>query len=261
MKKYIFLMASLLIFSSCEKVIELDLESVEPMLVIEGNITNQPGPYTIKLTKTVEFDQPSNYPGISNALVIIKDNTGIVDTLKYTQNGDYITQKTQGIESRIYDLSVVSEGKTYTSTSRMPIKINLDTLQVNTFKFGGQEQNVIVPTYRDGASIGNNYNFRLTVNDTLDKTYIVWNDNVNNGEPNRRPLRSETRDLSSGDAVSLEMQCIDINVYNYYFTLLQIAGNGPGGGTTPTNPPNNITGGALGIFSAHTTQVKKIVIP
>jgi hypothetical protein len=261
MKKYIFLMASLLIFSSCEKVIELDLESVEAVLVIEGNITNQPGPYTIKLTKTVEFDQPSNYPGVSNALVIIKDNTGLVDTLKYTQNGNYITQKTQGIEGRIYDLSVVSEGKTYTATSRMPIKINLDTLQVNTFKFGGQEQNVIVPTYRDGASIGNNYNFRLTVNDTLDKTYIVWNDNVNNGETNRRPLRSETRDLSSGDAVSLEMQCIDLSVYNYYFTLLQIAGNGPGGGTTPTNPPNNITGGALGIFSAHTTQVKKIVIP
>lgn len=29
---------------------------------------------------------------------------------------------------------------------------------------------------------------------------------------------------------------------------------------TPANPVNNISGGALGYFSAHTTQIKKTIV-
>jgi hypothetical protein len=62
------------------------------------------------------------------------------------------------------------------------------------------------------------------------------------------------------DIVSVEMQCITRPTYLYYYTLNQQSGSGPGGGTTPANPPTNIQGGALGIFSAHTVQRKMIRI-
>jgi hypothetical protein len=35
----------------------------------------------------------------------------------------------------------------------------------------------------------------------------------------------------------------------------------PGGGITPNNPPSNISNGALGIFSAHTTETRSVTIP
>jgi hypothetical protein len=56
------------------------------------------------------------------------------------------------------------------------------------------------------------------------------------------------------------MQCITRDTYLYYYTLNQQSGAGPGGGTTPSNPPSNIQGGALGIFSAHTKQLRVIAI-
>jgi hypothetical protein len=261
MKSFIFLFSMMILFTSCEKVIELDLENTEPTLVIEGNITNQPGPYYVKLTKTLPFDQSSIYPGVENAQVIISDNMGISDTLKYTENGIYATSKLEGVAGRTYTLVVQSEGKTYKAKSTMPQYVPFEAIRFNKFTFAGEDQNVVIPIYKDPTSLGNNYNFVLTVNDTLDNTYLVWNDNTNNGVENQRPLRSNNGNLQSGDQVKIEMQCLDLSVYQYYFTLSQIASGGPGGGTTPSNPPNNISGGALGLFSAHTTQTRQIVIP
>ena len=61
--------------------------------------------------------------------------------------------------------------------------------------------------------------------------------------------------IEEGNIVQVEMQCIDANSYIYYFTLAQVQGNGPGGGTTPGNAPNGITGGALGlIFGFYNTN-------
>jgi hypothetical protein len=85
---------------------------------------------------------------------------------------------------------------------------------------------------------------------------------LNNGKINQRPLNNRNEDLTVklNDSVAVEMQCISPATYVYFYTLTQQSGAGPGGGTVPSNPPNNITGGALGLFSAHTTQTKSIKI-
>jgi hypothetical protein len=56
------------------------------------------------------------------------------------------------------------------------------------------------------------------------------------------------------------MQCISQSAHLYFYTLNQQSGAGPGGGTAPSNPPNNINGGALGLFSAHSSQTKVVKI-
>ena len=43
------------VFSSCTKVIKIDLNSTDPHLTVEANITNQPGPYKVKLTSTLNY--------------------------------------------------------------------------------------------------------------------------------------------------------------------------------------------------------------
>ena len=88
----------------------------------------------------------------------------------------------------------------------------------------------------------------------------MFNDNLNNGKVNQRPLRggSDSLEVKLKDNVSVEMQCISRPTYLYYYSLNQQSGAGPGGGITPANPTNNIQGGALGIFSAHTVEKKMI---
>jgi hypothetical protein len=257
---YAAIAATLIVFSSCEKVVDLKLENNSGSLVIEGSITDAPGPYTVKLTKSVNFTENNNYPPILGATVVITDDVNQRDTLVYTSNGNYQTTTLQGIAGRKYNLSVVAEGKIYSASSTMPAKVNLDTLRIVTVTFGSQINYNVIPIFRDPVSLGNNYQFLLFKNGVADKSHFVLNDNINNGLPNQVPLRSQDVDFQLNDIATVEMRCIDLNVYNYFFTLAQIAGDGPGGGTTPANPPNNISNGALGIFSAYTTQTKSIII-
>ena len=67
-------------------------------------------------------------------------------------------------------------------------------------------------------------------------------------------LQESDVDIYAKDTVTVEMQCIDRPVYNYWFTLSQQQGDNPGGAVAPSNPPTNFTPATLGYFSAHTTQ-------
>lgn len=255
-----FLLSFLL--ASCEKIITLPVESNEQKMVIEANITDQPGPYFVKLTKSVGLGEANVYPFIDNALVIIVDDLGNKDTLVNTSGGIYKTRSIVGVYGRTYFLEVKVDGKTYTAQSTMPNKVNLDNLRVNTFPINGETRYSIIPVYQDPIVLGNSYRFIQKINDTLDNNYNIFNDNLNNGKINQRPLRDRNDDINIklNDSVTVEMQCISPSAFIYFYTLSQQSGAGPGGGTVPSNPPNNITGGALGLFSTHTTQTKAIKI-
>jgi hypothetical protein len=88
MRKVIVLSLLLVLFTSCVDEYDLDLDKVDSRLVVEGLITNQKGPYYIRLTEshTGEFIEPVHSPidsakGIMNAVIIVYDNVNQVDTL------------------------------------------------------------------------------------------------------------------------------------------------------------------------------------
>ena len=80
MKNIFLIILSLFLVTSCEKEIDLDLEDQSGQIVIEGNITDQAGPYFVKITKSVAFTQANQYPAVTNAQVILSDNTGQTET-------------------------------------------------------------------------------------------------------------------------------------------------------------------------------------
>lgn len=263
MKKIFFLLsfcATLLI--GCDKEISLVLDNNEPVLVIDGSITDQAGPYFVQLSMSTPVGNPTRVVGVNNARVIITDQLGVKDSLQLVSNGLYRTQKIKGIEGGTYNLEVMVDQKKYTAFASMPQKVNLDSLRINTFPFNGEIRYSIIPVYADPIAIGNSYRFIQKINDTLDPTFHVFNDNLNNGKVNQRPLRSgdDNLKIKPRDQVFIEMQCISNTSYTYYYSLNLQSGAGPGGGTAPSNPPSNIEGGALGIFSAHTVERKSIRI-
>lgn len=262
MNKYISFIIIAFFFASCTKEIDITLKNSIPQIVIEGNISDEAGPYTVKLSKTVNFKEANKYPAVEGALVIISDNRGIVDTLSESSVGLYQTHKIVGTPGTTYTLKVITEGKQYQAVSTMPNKVNLDGLKFNQFTPPGETKKAfsVVPLYLDPIEFGNSYRFFFSSNGKKDKTYQVSNDNIGNGSVNQQPFFSDDVEFLQGDTVKVTMLCIDTNTYNYYYTLSQLAGSGPGGGAAPTNPPNNITGGkALGIFSAYTTQTKTAI--
>jgi hypothetical protein len=265
MKNIFFIIISALLFSSCEKVIEIDLNSVAPQIVIEGEMSDQVGIYTVKISKTVNFSDANNYPPVQGATVTIADNTGLSETLTESATGIYKTRNLLGVAGRTYTLSVNIAGKIYTAVSVLPTLVPLQGIRIipSNLLRPGQDTGarfIAIPNYIDPPSIGNCYRFIQTLNGKVDNAFIVFNDNVNNGMPNQRPIFSRDVELKKGDTLTVEMRNLDKTVYEYFYSLNQSSGNGPGGGSTPANPVSNIVGGALGYFSAYSTSKKTVIV-
>lgn len=261
MKKYTFysgLFLLAVLFSSCEKVIDLDLNSKDPKIVIEGNIDDQAGPYYVRISTSINFDQSNDFPPVTAAQVIINDSQSGPDTLTEIEPGLYRSNTLQGVYGHTYTLSVLTaEGESYTAVSTMPQLVNFDDLTVDSLIFFGATTYTFTPTYQDPGVTGNRYRFIVHRNFELQDDIVVFDDKLNNGLVNTRPVVVNT-EWMKGDTATIEMRNIDSPVYDYFYSL-QISEDG--GTAAPSNPLSNISNGALGYFSAHTTQTRKVTIP
>lgn len=262
MKNSISILFIILLFTGCEKVVELKYKDNKSQVIIEGNITNEAGPYYVKITKSISLTDTGSYPVIDNAIVTISDDIGNSEILTSSGNGIYRTNTLTGVEGRTYTLTVQAENQTYTAQSTMPQKVPFDSIKVETNIVTGETEYSLIPVYKDPLTKGNNYQFILWVNGKLINQHLVQNDVVRNGVVNsvRLEINDDDIEFKPRDLIAMKMQCIDKNAALYYTTLALIADSGPGGGTTPNNPQNNISNGALGLFSAHTVEGKSVIL-
>lgn len=273
-KKYIFIttffMAAIFLLNSCEKVIELDLNSADPQIVVEATLSDDPTQRAeVRLSKTINFTESNTFPPLSNAVVFIKNRTtNAVDTLRERSQGYYRADNLFGVIGQTYDLTVLVNGKTLTASATIPRKVNFDSLRFSRQAgFGGQQNILVIPIYTDLGGIGDNYRFVVTVNNKLRDNLSLFDDELSDGATNSRPLflgggggGNEEDRLKPGDIINVEMRCLDAGSYKYFSTV-ESGGGGPNSNSaTPTNPISNIKGGALGYFSVYNTQVKTIII-
>jgi hypothetical protein len=87
-----------------------EIEEEEELLVVEGLITDQPGTYTIKLSKSLPLGQKSDARPMTGCMVSIADDLGHVFPLSETVAGTYVTDSAtfKGMVGRIYTLQVAS---------------------------------------------------------------------------------------------------------------------------------------------------------
>jgi hypothetical protein len=259
MKKLTLIIFATVALASCRKVINVDLNSVASKYVIEGGVSNGLQPCQIKITKTKNFSDDNNFQGISNAFVTVSDNAGNFDTLSYLSQGIYQTNTMPGVPGRTYFLTVKIDNETFTSVSQMPMQINMDSLYTYNFLILGDTIKIANLKFNDPSSVENYYRFVLTLNNSIKKNIFISDDKLTNGKLVIRGIsyRDGDEEFKANDSVRIEMQCIDKDVHNYFFTLNQTIGQSS---AAPTNPISNISGGALGYFSAYTSQQKAIKI-
>jgi len=247
---------------SCKKVIQVDLNDSAPQLVIEGEITNLPGPYLVKISKSVNFNASNTFPPVSGAIVQMTDsNNGLVAHMAETSPGTYSGNVYGGVPLHTYKLSVMVEGKKYTSTSTMPKPVTLDSVSfVQNFDFNNKNVINAVVNFQDPPDKANYYQFTEEVNKVPVPNFLVFQDRLSDGKYIRETLFNDTSRMQVDDTLSLNMYCVDKNVYEYFFTLQQVTGNNTFRSTTPANPISNISNGALGYFSAHTVTRKKLKV-
>ena len=260
MNTHIFRLSAVLIllsvFSSCQKEIQIDLNSAEPKMVIEAEISDQPASCRVKLTRTVNFSESNIFPAVSGAVVFLSDNLGNSELLNESSPGIYTSPTLQGVPGRVYTLIISDAGKEYSAVSTLNFPVSIDTLTVEKSFFGNER--FVNVGFLDPAGIENQYRFIKTTNGIVEKSIYITNDYLQDGNYSAMPLFSGDN-LVKGDSVTISLQSIDKGVYEYFRTLSLLNGGDPS--ASPANPLSNVTNGALGYFNAYAVRTETTVVP
>jgi len=242
-----------LIFCSCEKEIDVDLNTVTPRIQIEG-LVKQDQLAMVRVSQTIDFNDNSGYPMVEGAIVKISDDAGNSEILKQDNTGWYVAENIKGVIGRKYNMSVTYEGKEYTSTSQMPPQVKLDSLTMYK-KIPIMDYALPMIHFKDPIGVTNQY-YRCLVyingKQLPDMNELVLSTEFMDGSPIHQFLPVFTHDddvdpIQQDDDILIEFQCLDKGAYTFFETLSRIE-------ESLTNPTSNITGGALGYFCACTVD-------
>lgn len=255
---FIFLLP--LFFSCYRDVIDLDLQHFDPQVVIEGVITNQQGPYLVKVSKAADLNQLDNFPMVSGAEVLIRDYSGYSETLIETEPGIYETRTLRGVPGRSYTLQVLAEGKEYAATSQMPQPLSLDYIFFQNY---GSEY-ALVCAFTDRKGKEDFCRIKVYKNGELADRYL-YQGKYSDGE--QIIIDDFEVEFHPNDQVRVEFITITEEIFIYLSMLDPQEGGGDYNPEYPefmavslANPRSNINNNALGYFSAQSvTNYTRVV--
>ena len=257
-------LTGLLALTSCEKVIDVKLGDADKKIVIDAALTDHAGDCVVKISQTKNFDDNNSFAGLSGAVVSIKDQAGNVTPLTEETPGIYKHATLLGAPGNSYELTVQVNGQTYKATSVMPQAVLLDSLYTKTQKFFDEDETYANVVFTDPAGTKNYYRVLQYINGSKTKTNFLLDDDLSDGKLFNSTLYFFVDDdkdkIKPGDEVRVQLQCVDAAVYIYWYSLDQSA-SGSSQSAAPSNPVSNISGGALGYFSAQVVSSLSVTAP
>lgn len=264
MKPILIFLSLIILLTSCESIIEIDLDDMKPKLVIDGVINDFDSQCIIRLSKTTDYFNQKTNPAVSNAVITLTDNAGTVVKFNETEPGNYLGESIKVKSHMDYTLSILSEGDKYVAKATIPQKVNIDSLN---FKYNPEgifyEVGYVVSCHFSDPEETRNY-YRLKTYNINDGTKAriskeLYDDDVYNG--NNVELQWSNNVYQQNDTVVVELYSLDEQTYDYYKTLFPISGGADMMSfTTPANPNTNFSNGALGYFGAYAVSRDTIVI-
>jgi hypothetical protein len=266
----------LLILSTlgCEDIIEIDLNSTNPKIVIEGSISNNNSKALVKITKSTDFYKPGFYEKVSGAIITLKDDNDKNYNFIEISNGLYESLDIIGESNVEYSIDVIAEGEIYNATSTMPNQLILDSLSIEEAPTRPGKDNdggkkIIIHIYfQDQPNINDYCRFKLYNNGVQLGGFYIYEDRLTDGNyiDYSLLLKSEQSKIKTGDEITVELLSIDETAFDYYKTANSINASGSAHGgpsstsAAPTNPVSNWSNKALGFFTAYTISKDSIII-
>lgn len=232
---------------SCEEVIDVDLETAAPKLVIDASIKWQKGTtgnlQKIKLTTTTDF-YSGTIPVATGAIVSVTNITlSTPVTYPFIEDGvtgEYICNNFTPIINNNYALTIVYKGETYTSTSQfMATPDIVKTEQILKPGFGGEDFYEVRFYFQDNGAEDNFYLAGAKNSNIVYPEYGVLEDKFTQGNLMFAIYQDE---LEKGDVIDYTVQGITLKYNNYMSKLLNIAGTDGGNpfATAPATLRGNI---------------------
>jgi hypothetical protein len=256
---YMIALCLIILSTSCEKVILIDLNEADQKIVVDAIVSNDSIQNYVILSKSGGFYQSNDFEAISGATVTITDDGGIIYTLNESNPGYYSNPDLIGQLKTTYNLEVITENETITGNTYIPDTTHLDSLSYfwNAGGFGDPGWFVLMH-WSDEEAEENFYRFKATINSYKEKRISLLDDLLINGVETQYPLFDV--DVKDYDTLTVEFIEIDKGTYDYLKVLGEIASGENASSAAPGNPTSNLVGNAIGFFGGYAITKGSIVI-
>jgi|TARA_B110000114_G_scaffold39111_1_gene40883 hypothetical protein len=233
MKKiYILIPLLILLFSNCEKVVEIDLPTIEPKLVIDASfeVLFDAAPVTantvVKLRLSADYFE-ENIPTVSNAIVFVTNlsDAAVTNFIDVNLDGNFrpLTNFIP-LDDIEYELTVIYQNETYkgkaTKVKSTPFT---NAIQGDDTLFSGKEIEVKV-AFNDDDTSDNYYLFDFTNN-----LFLPIEDRFFNGNPYNFSFYYQEDEIIAPTTVTIRMSGISKKYFTYFRILLNQSGVNGGG--------------------------------
>ncbi|MEH6680191.1 MAG: DUF4249 domain-containing protein [Sediminicola sp.] len=239
----IYLFAITMVMVSCEEVVDVDLETSDPRLVIDAGIEWRKGTdgsqQSIRLSTTSGY-YDAEVPPVLGAQVFVTNVEGTVfDFVEVTGTGEYRCTNFVAVINAAYELTVIIDGNTYKANERLISVPEIGSIeQEEDGGFLGDEMEVTF-YFQDNGAEDNFYLTRYWTDFLIEPEYAVNSDEFTQG--NEMFDRFSHEDLESGNRLDLALYGISERFYNYMSLILETEG-----GAFQT-PPANIRGNIINV--------------
>lgn len=259
-----------ILFSSCEEVVDVDLDTAPAKLVIEAAINWQKGTtgkqQVIKLSTTTGYFD-TVIPTVSGATVFIKNSQNEqYNFVEIPKTGKYACTNFHPVINETYTLTVINSGTTYTATEVLKSVAPITRIEQNDKGGITGDEIEIRAFYNDPPDADNFYLYKYVYSNKITSTYYVAEDKFFQG--NEYFSKSGDDDLKIGNEVEVTHYGISKQYYNYMSILVSIAGSNVGGPfqSPPATVKGNIMNNTdkanypLGYFSLSEIDTRKYTI-
>ncbi len=217
----------IIIFHSCEKVIDIETEFDDKRLVIDANISKHrdsiDGIASVKLSETIPYfsDQESI---VKNALVKIETNQ-IVYNLVYNNDKKEYSSIIENINKEEFVLSIIRNENTYTSSEKLITTPKIKSVIFGDRKSLNKDEVELRVTFIDPPEKGNYYLWKFGPKKSGKYDYLPALDKyINGNEFTFSFFIDKTEYLQNSDFINIEINGISENYYNYLNILTSQAG-------------------------------------
>ena len=244
------LIIALPLFTACEKVIELDLDTQEKELVIDAHIDWEKGTtgqeQTILLSYTQPYYSQEAPEGASGATVLVADNQGNIFPFVEHIAGTYKNANFSPALGRRYALIVQYQGKEYVASDILKEVPQLTEDNITQSNDGGFTRDQIMLTLRFDANPNERNNFVLRIKASSDGVTRIYGFNDRYFPDGR--FSSKILSLSSkeeekfkpGDTVEITLFRVSETYMNYIRVLSNNSSNNAGLFSIPNRVRGNI---------------------
>jgi len=217
----------IIIFHSCEKVIDIETEFDDKRLVIDANISKHrdsiDGIASVKLSETIPYfsDQESI---VKNASVKIETNQ-IVYNLIYNNDKKEYSSIIENINKEEFVLSIIRNENTYTSSEKLITTPKIKSVIFGDRKSLNKDEVELRVTFIDPPEKGNYYLWKFGPKKSGKYDYLPALDKyINGNEFTFSFFIDKTEYLQNSDFINIEINGISENYYNYLNILTSQAG-------------------------------------